>query len=415
MSKKSLAIAIFAATGLSVALAPYASNYAGQIAAAKLPVVLPPFEPSTTQIAEHGSASIEQAATIELVFALDTTSSMGGMIAAAKDKIWSIASTAASTHQNAQVRIGLVAFRDRGDAYVTQVIDLSTDLDSMYARLMAFQAQGGGDTPESVNQALHEAVHKISWSRNDNAYRAIFLVGDAPPQMNYNNDVPYNISVADAKDRGIVVNTIQCGNMSTTRAPWQQIASLGAGEYFRVEQSGSALAMVSPFDAKLAKLGSELDSTRLYYGSKEEKARHASKISATKALTESASTAALARRSTYNVSKGGASNQFGDGDLISDLETKDVELSSLSEEALPAPMAEMDPTQRQQFVEHTKAKRNALTREIQELSKKRDAYLRKEAESREDTRSSLDNQLFDVLSSQLRSRGLELERSTPAY
>ncbi len=86
---------------------------------------------------------------------------MGGMIEAAKEKIWSIASSMASEQSAPEIRMGLVAYRDRGDSYVTQVLDLSGDLDSMYAALMDFQAAGGGDGPESVNQALDDAVTKI--------------------------------------------------------------------------------------------------------------------------------------------------------------------------------------------------------------------------------------------------------------
>jgi Mg-chelatase subunit ChlD len=86
-----------------------------------------------------------QSHSIEVVFILDTTSSMSGLIQAAKEKIWSIANTMASAQQNPDIRMGLVAFRDRGDAYITRVYDLSEDLDSMYASLMDFRAEGGGD------------------------------------------------------------------------------------------------------------------------------------------------------------------------------------------------------------------------------------------------------------------------------
>ena len=121
--------------------------------------------------------------------------------------------------------LGLVAYRDHGDAYVTKVVDLSADLDSVYATLMDFQAHGGGDGPESVNKALYDAVHSMSWSEQDQAYQVIFLVGDAPPHMDY-NEVRYPEIVATALDKGIVVNTIQCGDMPTTVEPWAQIASL---------------------------------------------------------------------------------------------------------------------------------------------------------------------------------------------
>ncbi|MCH8972254.1 MAG: VWA domain-containing protein, partial [Acidobacteria bacterium] len=205
------------------------------------------------------------------------TGSMSGLIQTAKEKIWSIATTMASAQPTPEIRIGLVAYRDRGDRYVTKLVDLSADLDSVYAKLMDFQADGGGDTPESVNKALYDAVHDMSWSQGDQAYQVIFLIGDAPPHMDY-NEVRYPAIVADALEKGIVINTIQCGGMSTTVAPWTQIASLGHGKFFQVEQAGGAVAYTTPYDDKIAELSAKLDDTRLYYGTAEEKARMKSKV-----------------------------------------------------------------------------------------------------------------------------------------
>src|SRR5438094_2089862 len=128
---------------------------------------------------------------VEVVFCLDTTGSMGGLIDAAKQKIWSISNQIASGKPTPELKIGLVAFRDKGDAYITKVYDLSDDLDAVYANLKTFQAQGGGDTPEHVNQALFDAVHKIKWSTDKKTLRLLFLVGDAPPHMDYADDVKY--------------------------------------------------------------------------------------------------------------------------------------------------------------------------------------------------------------------------------
>jgi len=83
------------------------------------------------------------------------------------------------------VKIGLVAFRDRGDAYVLKSFDLTDDLDAIHGHLMSFQAQGAGRFSQSVNQALHESVTKISWSKDKRTLRMIFLVGDAPPRMDF--------------------------------------------------------------------------------------------------------------------------------------------------------------------------------------------------------------------------------------
>ena len=103
---------------------------------------------------------------IEVAFVLDTTGSMSGLIDGAKRKIWQVANQLASGKPTPEIRMALVGYRDRGDVYVTRVRDLTADLDAIYAELQAFQADGGGDGPESVNQALHEARTKLSWSRD---------------------------------------------------------------------------------------------------------------------------------------------------------------------------------------------------------------------------------------------------------
>src|SRR4026207_1552332 len=100
------------------------------------------------------TASVQPAAAprVEVAFVLDTTGSMSGLIEGAKRKIWSIANQLASGQPRPQVSIALTAYRDRGDAYVTRLHPLTDDIDGIYAELQQLAADGGGDTPESVNQ-----------------------------------------------------------------------------------------------------------------------------------------------------------------------------------------------------------------------------------------------------------------------
>src|SRR5689334_3810456 len=69
---------------------------------------------------------------VEVVFCLDTTGSMGGLIEAAKQKIWSISNQIASGKPTPDLKIGLVAYRDKTDAYITKVFDLTDDLDAVH-------------------------------------------------------------------------------------------------------------------------------------------------------------------------------------------------------------------------------------------------------------------------------------------
>lgn len=350
---------------------------------------------------------------VDVVFVLDTTGSMGGLIQTAKEKIWSIATTMASAQQTPEIRIGLVAYRDKGDAYVTRVVDLSDDLDSVYATLMDFEASGGGDTPESVNKALHDAVHNISWSQQDQAYQVIFLVGDAPPHMDY-NEVQYPEIVASANEKGIVVNTIQCGEIPSAVTPWTQIASLGHGAFFQVEQAGGAVAYTTPYDEEIAALSARLDDTRLYFGSEEEKEKMHGKIAATLKLNEGASSAARARRGVFNASAGGRANLLGENELVAAVESGTVDLDKLEEDALPEALKPMSSAEQEAYVVGLSEERADLQRQIKELSQSRDGYIAKKVDEAGGLKDSLDQKLYDAVKEQAGEAGLDYEDG-PAY
>ena len=65
--------------------------------------------------------------TMEMVFVLDTTGSMGGLLTGAKERIWGIVNEVMQTSSLSSVKVGLVAYRDRGDQYITQVLPLTDD------------------------------------------------------------------------------------------------------------------------------------------------------------------------------------------------------------------------------------------------------------------------------------------------
>jgi Mg-chelatase subunit ChlD len=346
---------------------------------------------------------------VEVVFVLDTTGSMSGLIHAAKEKIWSIASTLAQAQQVPEISMGLVAYRDRGDAYVTRLVDLNRDLDSMYAKLMNFTADGGGDGPEAVNEALEAAIHRMSWSQDPSTYKVVFLVGDAPPHMDYQDDVKYSQVVAAAVAKGIIVNTIQCGSASETVAPWQHIAALGHGRYFTVEQAGGAVAIETPFDARIATLAAELDGTRLYYGSAEQQRAMAAKVDATDRLNAEASVAARARRGSFNVSAAGASNFLGGRELIDDVASGRVDLATVPAAELPATVAALPPAEQRELLAETAEKREELKRQIAALATERDAYIEAKIRADGGAGASLDQQLYDAVREQAAPHGLEYE------
>ncbi len=401
MKSKIIAAALFVFTAGVIAFYPAFDNIAA--------VVVPTMDPPDQQ------THLDTKPRIEVVFALDTTGSMGGLIHAAKEKIWSIATTMAQAQPAPEIRMGLVAYRDRGDAYVTRVVDLSQDLDTVYASLMDFQAAGGGDAPESVNQALHDAVHKISWSRDKHAYRVVFLVGDAPPHMDYQDDVKYSQTLSEARTRGIVVNTIQAGNDGATRLVWSKIAQAGQGQYAQVSQDGNAVAIHTPFDEELASLSKQLDDTRLYYGTRQEREKKRLKQEAADKLHASASPSSRARRAAFNASKSGKSNLLGDKELVDDIASGRVELDAIDKEQLPPPIQALAPRERRALIGEKAEQRKALSEEIETLSAQRRDYLKREVEKAGGAAGSLDHKLYGAIREQAARNGIRYESEAPAY
>ena len=195
---------------------------------------------------------------VEIVFVLDTTGSMSGLIEGAKQKIWSIASSIAQAQPAPELKMGLIGYRDRGDNYITTRTSMTDDIDTVYEKLMGFSAGGGGDTPESVNQALFEAIERFDWSDDPSTLKIVFLVGDAPPQMNYKDDVKYQASCKLAAERGIIINTIQCGNLAGTKGHWTKISSLTNGEYAAIAQDAGVQRITTPYDSEIRELDQEL-------------------------------------------------------------------------------------------------------------------------------------------------------------
>ena len=351
---------------------------------------------------------------VDVVFVLDTTGSMSGLIQTAKEKIWSIATTMASAQPAPEIRIGLVAYRDRGDAYVTKTVDLSSDLDSVYAALMDFQADGGGDMPESVNAALERAVNDMSWSDSSQAYQVIFLVGDAPPHTDYQDEAQYPDILAAAHERGIIVNAIQCGDLQPTVAAWTDIAHRGNGSFFQVEQAGGAVAYSTPYDAELAALSAKLDATRMYYGTDEEREAMAEKTAAADKLSALASDEAKARRGVFNLSESGRTNLLGKKELIDDVASGAVEFDELTEEELPTAIVAMAPAEQKAFIQELADERADVTERMRALAESRDEYIKNRLDEDGGAADSLDQKLYDTIARQAREEGLEYADG-PAY
>jgi len=156
---------------------------------------------------------------LDLVFLMDCTGSMGSYIAKGKASIMDIAEKVKAS-EKADVRFSYIAYRDhppQDQSLITKVHDFTTDPRTMRNYLSLYQAQGGGDGPEAVAEALHDA---LSLDYRKNAIKICVLIADAPPHGigvsgdgfpngNPNGHDPVKIA-QEMAERGIILYVVAC-------------------------------------------------------------------------------------------------------------------------------------------------------------------------------------------------------------
>jgi von Willebrand factor type A domain len=337
---------------------------------------------------------------VEVAFVLDTTGSMGDLIDGAKRKIWSIATTIVETNPDAEIAMALVAYRDRGDTYVVRTTPLSEDIQGLYGKLVQLQADGGDDTPESVNEALNKAVTGLHWSSGDDVKRIVFLVGDAPPHMDYKQEKQYPAILKTAVSNGIVVNAVQAGDMAETTPIWKEIAQFGHGRYIAIPQDGGeVVVIITPYDDDILHMQRELDESVVPYGSLQKKTEMDSKIkerAAAPAATQLDNSKYYSKRAAKEVVTGG-------GDLIADYDNKNISLDRVADAELPAELAAKPKADRQAWIEEKLANRKVLETKMAALIAKRDAFVLEEKSKtgRQAATDSFDQAVEETLKVQL--------------
>lgn len=336
---------------------------------------------------------------VEVVFVLDTTSSMSGLIDGAKRKIWSIADYIAKAQPQPELRIGLVAYRDKGDAYVTQVTDLSSDLDAVFLRLRELRAEGGGDTPEHVGKGLHDALDKVSWSKDGNVMKTIYLVGDAPPQE-YHDGFSAPAAAKKAHERGIALNTIRCGDMGDTQRTFRALAQLGGGDFSSIGQDGAVAAVKTPYDEKLAALSDKLAGTAIGYGSEAAQRDNLAKVRNAYALPAEAK----ADRAAFVARKGRATD--GEDDVVAAYAEGRLDVAAAPAASLGGGLGAMAPAARAEVVAKKAEERKAILKEIDSLAQQRAKFV---ATENAKSKTSFDAKVREGLKKQAKDHGLAME------
>lgn len=313
---------------------------------------------------------------VDLVIALDTSSSMDGLIDAARQKLWDVVSLLGQARPQPVLRVGVISYGNTGysaqDGWVRKDIDLTTDLDQVYAKLFALRTNGGS---EYVARAVKVATDQMQWDQDQKTLKIIFVAGNEP--ANQDPVVRVEDAVGGARQKNIFVNSIYCGSAgSYETAGWAQVASLGKGQYAAIDHT-ARVAIATPMDAELAKLSAQLSTTYVGYG-RGGRARAENQI----AQDKNASSAGDAAAASRAVGKSSSVYRNDDWDLVDAKKGKKVDVKTLAADELPTEMKDLKPAEREAFVEKKAKERADIQKRIAEISQKRDEFIKSETTKR---------------------------------
>lgn len=344
---------------------------------------------------------------VQIAILLDTSNSMDGLIEQAKGQLWKISNEFIKARQEGvapEVQVALYEYGKsslkRESGWIRQIQPLTTDLDKVSEELFALRTNGG---EEYCGWVIQRAVEDLAWSPASDVYKVIFIAGNEPFTQ---GPVKYAESCKTAITRGIIVNTIHCGNEAEgANTKWKDGADLADGKYLVIDQNRAVVSIETPQDQEIAKLGVEINKTYLAFGRVGgEGAKRQAMQDANVAALAPASGAAVQR----SVAKASANYVNSNWDLVDAAKAKDFEVTKLKSEELPAEMQKMSPGERKAYIEKNSQERAQLQTKISQLNAEREKFVAQRMKEFAGT-NTLDSVVISAIREQGQKRNFKFE------
>jgi hypothetical protein len=310
---------------------------------------------------------------IQIAILLDTSSSMDGLIDQAKTQLWKVVNTFIEAKRDGKapfVEVALYEYGNNNNAagndWIRLVSPMTRDLDQLSRDLFALKTNGG---EEYCGAVVQRALGDLAWDTRETTYKAIFIAGNEPFTQ---GRVDARSVCKDALGKGIVVNTIHCGNRQQgIDGAWHDGAALGGGEFLVIDQDAAVAHIDAPQDQRISELSRKLNDTYIGYGKRREEAAANQKMADDDAAANAKSGAAVERA----VCKASGNYSNAGWDLVDATRENKIDPATLKPEELPDELKAIAPGQRKAFIEEKAKERAAIQEEIQNLNKEREAHL----------------------------------------
>lgn len=319
---------------------------------------------------------VDSATRIQVAILLDASNSMDGLIDQAKSRLWNIVNTLTTLKfkgKTPMIQIALYMYGNQGlsmeSNYIKQITPFTSDLDLISQKLFSITTNGG---EEYCGAVIEDAVKKLGWGDGSSDMRLIYIAGNEPFNQ---GGVNYKESVSGAVNREIYINTIHCGDCRTGVAEfWKDGADRGKGKYFCINSDERIAFIETPYDEEIDRCNTKLNGTYIYYGT------HGTYgYSTLHAQDANAETMSKANKVERSVSKSKAIYKNDTWDLVDKLKSDSTYTEKVEQKTLPKEYQGLSKERLKEVVKTKSVERDAIQKQITQLSKKRQEFIDAEA------------------------------------
>lgn len=324
---------------------------------------------------------------IQMAILLDTSNSMDGLIDQAKSQLWKIVNELALSKKNGKsprLEVALYQYGNSGlssyDGYIEMVSPLTTDLDLISDKLFNLKTYGGD---EYCGHVIKEAVSDLKWNKSPGILKLIFIAGNEPFDQ---GKVDYRKSCKEAISKGIIVNTIHCGDFKVgIDTFWKKGADIADGKYVCIDQSIRDVYVEAPQDKEIESLNEKLNDTYVYYGKGGAEKKDLQ--------VKQDSNALVMNKESYiqrSITKSKKQYDSSSWDLIDAVKNNNLNIDELKDNEIPPEIRKMSKEERLRHIEELAKKRQEIQEKIARLNEERTKYISnvKKENSKSDTLES---------------------------
>jgi hypothetical protein len=347
-------------------------------------------------------------AKIQAAILLDVSNSMDGLIEQAKAQLWNMVSVmgkAKCEGETPQIEIALYEYgrtsNDVNKGFVKQISPFTSDLDKLSQNLFSLTTYGGD---EYCGQVIYTSLDELSWDTEDNSYKVIFISGNEDFLQGKLN---YTQACDKAKQKGVIVNTIYCGDrLQGIKEHWNLSGECGNGSFTNINSDAKPEDIPTPYDSTLITLNYKLNGTYVSYGvngyssqalqgSMDIKNAEVSTATGIKRISAKADD-----RVYFN----------SNWDLV-DAKKEDKEfLKKIDLKTLPDSLRNKSKEQIDTIITQKSAERTRIQNEIKDISAKREAFLIEEKTKRaKNTDPTLETEVEKMIREQVRRFNMKIE------